>query len=250
MNDGFDHLAPIYEALFPARPAQLDLIEKTRPAAAPATFIDLACGSGTQLEALCDRGLDVYGLDLAPSMLSRLRERRPDLAHRVRVGDMRAADRLLGEVLPGPAGLVYSIGNSLALLGAREALLETLFTIRRLLHRKGAAVFQVINFDRILDQRLLSFPPLEKKGPAGEALLLERSFRPNAGATLDFEARLLIDGELRDEKCNRLLVLRQEDFAGLLEEAGFGPLIWIGDYDGRPWSPEAPATIVTTRLRN
>lgn len=53
----------------------IDLID----AAPGATCLDLGCGNGALTAALCERGLDAFGMDASPEMLALARERHPKL---------------------------------------------------------------------------------------------------------------------------------------------------------------------------
>lgn len=61
--------------------------------------LDVGCGTGTLLEAIAGRGVDVVGVDIAPGMVSAARRRVP--GRRVEVADAQTAD--LVSVAPVPA---------------------------------------------------------------------------------------------------------------------------------------------------
>jgi SAM-dependent methyltransferase len=240
----FTHIAPYYESLFPARKTQVDFLEKTLPRGAPARWVDIACGTGQQLEALHDRGREVWGLDLDAAMLSGLHTRRPDLIERTVRGDMREADRLLKEVLDGPAGVVYCIGNSLVQLIEDAEIVRAMRAFAGLLEGKGALCVQIVNFDRVLDGGMKTLKPLERTLGDGSSFILERRFDPSAEeGRLTFRTRLTTSDGI-EEREQELRALRMETFSDLLSEAGFVEAAWFGDYDGGKWSPDSPATIV------
>ncbi|MCB9831623.1 MAG: class I SAM-dependent methyltransferase [Planctomycetes bacterium] len=244
MTDRFEKIAEVYEHLFPARPVQIDFLLASRPAAAPELFLDLACGSGNHLEALLDRGLEAWGLDLSAAMIRRFRDRRPDLGRRALCGDLRLADRILGEVLPGPPGLIYCLGNSLALLADDQAVREGLIAMRRLLHPQGRLVLQLINFDRLLPTLPNRMPVLDRLLPDGRTIRLERELVACGPDRPGFHVRMSIAGETLEERTSELVPLDRARLGALLDAAGFAERRWQGDYDGSDWSDDAPATIV------
>jgi len=240
----FAHIAPYYESLFPARKPQVDFLEQSLPKRAPARWVDIACGTGQQLEALHDRGREVWGLDLDAAMLSGLHTRRPDLIERAVLGDMREADRLLKELLDGPAGVVYCIGNSLVQLVEDAEIVDALNAFAGLLAPAGALCVQVVNFDRVLDGGMSTLKPLERTLGDGSSFILERRFDPSSEeGRVIFRTRLTTSDGM-DERAREIRALRKETLSSLLEEAGFDKPAWFGDYDGSAWKPDSPATIV------
>ena len=240
----FQSLADVWEDLFPASEAQVAFLRASFREAAPRRLVDVACGSGLQIEALTGADLECFGLDLEERMVARFRERCPALAHRVVVGDMRCVDEVLAAVLPGPAGVVSCIGNSLALLPKRDDVGTSLLACARLLAPQGTLVLQVVNFDRVLNGDLALLPTLERELPDGRPLRLERSLQPVADpGRLLFTTRLWI-GDEPQEQVSEFLALRRAELTDLLVEAGLEEQEFAGDFAGNPWNEQAPATIV------
>ncbi len=241
----FEHIAPYYEALFPARPQQLDFLQGVLPEGAPARWADVPIGTGMQLEGLIGRGREVWGLDLDPQMIARLRVRRPDLAGRVVEGDMRSVDRLLLPLMGGPAGVVYSIGNSLVQLTGDGEIVEALTAFARLVIPGGALVVQIVNFDRVLAGGLERMPVLERILPDGARVVLHREHTPSEQpGCVSFRTRLETPAGV-EERAHDLRALRRGELDHLLQEAGFEPAAWCGEWSGAGWEPGSPATIVT-----
>ena len=187
--------------LFPAKPVQLDFLQGSLPKNAVPRAVDIACGTGQQLEGLFDRGLEVWGLDLNEGMVEQLRERRPDLAANVTTGDMRDADRYLKSVMPGPAGLVYCIGNSLVQLTDTGDIQRTLNACAALLEHGGALVGQVVNFDRVLEGDHNLLPKIEGTLPSGESCVLERAYSPSdTPGCVEFRTRLITSEGTEEKK--------------------------------------------------
>lgn len=241
-------IARWYDILFPARPDQVAWLVHARPAPAPRIACDLGCGTALHLEALRERGLEVFGLDREAGMIEVARERCPTLGERLHVGEMARADEVLTPHLRGQgAGLVFSLGNALSSLADDEELRRTLEAVRRLKHEDGAFAVQVINHDRLRAQGFGEFPVLTRPIPGGESVLrFHRRLEESAPGRLAMITRLETpEGEI--EGRSELLELRAERLEAALHATGFAERTWFGDYDGSPWSPEAPATMVITR---
>lgn len=240
----FEHIAPYYEWLFPARTPQLDVVEGALPEGAPPRWVDVPMGTGMQLEGLLERGREVWGLDLDPEMVARLRTRRPEVADRVAEGDMREVDRLLLPRMGGPAGLLYCIGNSLVQLTDDGAITAALEAFARLVIPGGALVVQIVNYDRVLAGGLDELPLLERETAAGERVVLHRRHAPGGRpGCISFQTRLETPAGVW-ERAHDLRALRRTELEGLVAAAGFAPSAWYGDWSRAPWSEDAPATIV------
>jgi SAM-dependent methyltransferase len=243
--EDFSHIAPFYEALFPARPAQLEFLEGALPGGVPARWVDIACGTGQQLEALADRGREIWGLDLDEGMLTGFRVRRPDLTDRVLSGDMRKADRLLLDHIGGPAGVLYCIGNSLVQLTEDQQIGDALAAFGRLMAPGAALALQIVNFDRVLAGDFEIFKPLERTLGDGSSFILERRYQPSTRkGCVVFHTRLTTSQGIA-EKSHELRALKRGELKALLERAGFHSTAWYGDYDRTDWNTGRPATIVT-----
>jgi SAM-dependent methyltransferase len=92
---------------------------------------DLGCGTGTVARHLASRGVDVFGVDISPGMVTVARNRYPDIAFRD--GDMRALD-LPDESVAGVVSF-YSILHL-----ARPDVPAALSEMRRVLCPGGSAL--------------------------------------------------------------------------------------------------------------
>ncbi len=240
----FQSIADYYDVLFPANSAQIEFLEKSLAANSPRRWVDIACGPGQQLEALTDRSHEVWGLDLERSMIERCALRRPDLAGRLSVGNMQDAGEVVLPILPGLAGVVYCIGNSLVQLTTLGAVEDTLRSCCSLLAPDGTLVVQVVNFDRVLSGDLQLLPKIEKELPTGEMCTLEREYqRSREKGCVKFYTRISTPAEVL-EHATDMFALTREHLVNALNEVGFSRQSWFGGYQEASWTPEAPATIV------
>ncbi len=137
MND-YRALAECYDRLmttdYDARASYLlSLFEKHGCSAH--TLLDLACGSGSMMAALCERGIDVIGVDLSQDMLAIAAEKCPDCL--LLCQDMRELD--LYDVVDGAVCTLDSF-NHLLRSADIAAVLERL---RLFIAPNGLLVFDV-----------------------------------------------------------------------------------------------------------
>lgn len=245
-HPSWDRIAPAYARLFPARPPQVGFLAGLA-GGPPARILDLACGTGEQAAALAARGYDVTGVDLDPSMRAEALRRHgsgPNPAFLA--GDLRAVGALPG--VAGPFALVYSVGNSLALLADDAELSQVLAAMRALASPGGAVAAQFVNFDRVgregTAEGRWTMPTL-RSADGDEPAELERSYDlAEWPAAVRFRTRLRVGGETHERETRALALTRARLEAA--SPAG-ARLEWFGDWDRRPWSDETPATILVIR---
>ena len=97
--------------------------------------LDLGCGTGRALEPLLERGYEVVGCDLSPSMIAVAGERHPGVE--LHVADMRRLPDL------GPFDLVLCLDDAVNYLLDEQELRAALQSIRSVLTETGLLIFDV-----------------------------------------------------------------------------------------------------------
>ena len=100
--------------------------------------LDLGCGTGRTTRPIADRGADVIGIDIAPSMIDEARRQHPDIAFEV--GD---ATRLRFD--DDAFDVVFFFANGLDCIAPQSARDAALAEIRRVLRPGGAVAYQSRN---------------------------------------------------------------------------------------------------------
>ena len=98
--------------------------------------LELGCGDGDPLLALCRAGLEVEGLDSSPDMLARCRQRAADLGLQVRLHESRMETMDLGRRYRS----IFLAGATFNLLPDDAATAQALERIRAHLAPNGAAL--------------------------------------------------------------------------------------------------------------
>lgn len=115
------------------------------------TAVDAGSGTGVHALLLAELGVDVTAVDLSEKMTKRLMERAVErgLMVSVAVGDIRH----LPNLAPRGADAVLCLGNTLAHLESPAALEEAARSFVRTLKPGGLLTLQLLNYDRIIEQR-------------------------------------------------------------------------------------------------
>ncbi len=237
----YETLARYYDRIFPLEATKVTFLAEEFGRVKAHSVLDVACGTGTYALALAEKGFAAWGTDLSPEMIRQAKQKaeRQKLPVRFPVGDMRE---------PGTLGIVFDglfcIGNSLAHLLAEDELRHALAAMRETLRPGGAAVFQIVNFDRILDCGDTPLPVIER-----DKLRFVRIYKPVSAELLHFYSRLAVktdDGAEEDyENTIALRPIRRKDLEQYLRAAGFDSLTSYGDFKRSPYTYDAPAVIVS-----
>ena len=146
-------------------------------------LLDLGCGTGEHARFLSEEGFEVTGVDASEAQLEQAREAGPGPEF-VKV-DLAA----LGAAVRGPFGAAISLGNGLPHLFPAEMALF-LADLAQLLEPGAPVLFQVLNYDRILDQRVTSLP-LNVREDDAERVVFLRLMDPRPDGTVLFNPTTL-----------------------------------------------------------
>ncbi len=242
--DIYGRLAPHYDQLFPVSEMQAAFLRARLAAAGARLVLDAGCGTGRHLELLRDWGLAAAGLEPDPAMAA-LARKRLGAGTPVAVVGLEAA----AAALKGPFEAALCLGNTLAHLVAPGALAAGLAGLAALLAPGGLLITQTVNFDRVLAAGRADFPERQIPDGRGGTLLFRRDYDfAAAPAQLGFRLSLTGPGLALADTIPLLPLVRAEQEAALVA-AGFAPGEACGDWDGCPWRPDSPATILSARHR-
>lgn len=241
MADFYTMLSRWYDVLFPGNAAAVGFL--TGGLDDGAHVLDLACGTGTYALALAGRGFQVEGVDFDASMIDLAKEKAAHAEVSFAAADMLDIGSLFRD---RRFDLIYSVGNSIVHLPDRAAVASLIRKCRELLAADGSLVFQIVNFDRVLDYGVTTLPPLNR---SEHGVSLTRTYEISKdGSSVDFVTALSVDGAVFDNRV-RLLALRQSEIAEMFADAGFARTEWFGGFDGAPFEKaSSPALIVRGRL--
>ncbi|HUV08043.1 MAG TPA: class I SAM-dependent methyltransferase [Spirochaetia bacterium] len=248
----YESISAHYDEIFPASREAISFLD--RRAGTHGRILDIACGTGGHALGLSDLGHRVTGIDLDRTMIERAKEKAEARDVQFYAGDMLG----LGQVLrpykkSGPVNfdLVYCIGNSIVHLSSHGEIARVLKDVSGLLDTGGHLVVQIVNYDRILRERIMELPSLQSKT---SGLLFKRAydFKPGDGHVM-FTTELIVK-ESGEEKRIRnsipLLILTSDALKKLAAEAGFGEIALFGSFDGSAYGDESFALILSASKKS
>ncbi len=146
-------------------------------------LLDLGCGTGEHARFLQEEGFAVTGVDASEAQLVEAREAGP--GPEFVKGDLAE----LGAAVTGPFGAAMSLGNGLPHLDEAQ-MARFLGHLAALLSPDAPVLFQLLNYDRILDARVTSLP-LNVREDEGERVVFLRLMDPRPDGTVVFNPTTL-----------------------------------------------------------
>ncbi|MGE5653470.1 MAG: class I SAM-dependent methyltransferase [Bacillota bacterium] len=234
----YDSIARYYELIFPTSPDQERFVrDQVDPGS---RILDVACGTGALARGLARAGYDLVGYDLDRTMVIRAVElaRAEGLEIPYSVWDMRQLPEP-----PQPFDALLCVGNSLVHLTDDRAIDTALAGFNRQLSVGGKVIIQIINYDRILDQKVDSLPTINDET---HGLTFERFYDQRDDGLIDFRTSLsLLVGSGREVIRNTIALkpLRKLALTEALSRAGFMVEAVCGGFNAKPWEPSSYATV-------
>lgn len=146
-------------------------------------ILDLGCGTGEHARFLSEEGFEVTGVDASEAQLAQAREAGPGTAF-VK-GDLAE----LAAAVTGPFGGAIALGNGLPHLFPVE-MVRFLADLAGLLLPGAPVLLQLLNYDRILDQRITSLL-LNVREDDAERVVFLRLMDPRPDGTVLFNPTTL-----------------------------------------------------------
>ena len=236
----YQQLSQYYDHLFPANPAQISLIEKY--AASSARILDIAAGTGNQALLLASKGYDVTAIDSSAEMISKIEEKSQDgkIPIQTLLVDMENI-----QTITSTYDVIVCIGNSLSHLTTLSKISETVKDIGKLLESDGTFIVQIVNFDRVIEEKIHSLPLIQ----TSTGLTFQRTYEFKENHLI-FHGSLSVDENGQQshfENKVELYPLQSYELVSLLQNAGFSEISLYGDYQENEYSITSPAIVAVAK---
>lgn len=202
---------------------------------AGARVLDVPCGWGRHTNLLPAAGVTAVGADRSVPLLRRAAgdARQRALPPRFAAADLRALPFRAGEF-----DAVVNVFTSLGLFERDADEIAALAEARRVLRPGGALLLESMHRDDVVCAYASSD---EWTLPDGTEVSVERRFDAVRGVSHE-TMRWRRDGE-SGRKQHTLRLRTATEIARLLRAAGFGPVRYFGDWDGREFGHDSPRLI-------
>jgi len=229
----YQSIAPYYHYIFPFNPAHLKLVLDENPNPEKTLLLDIGCGIGSLSAEIANHFAAVKAIDLDEQMIQRAKtENHKDKLEFFEMDMMNIGHQF-------PANTFQSIicfGNTLVHLTQPDQIQNLFKQLKELLKDKGKFLFQIINYDRILDEEIDSLPTIEN-----ENIRFIRTYNFDASSGLiHFETNLSVkETGIKIENSVPLLPIRKNDLDVLLKEAGFTSVKYFENFKKDKWSEKS-----------
>ncbi|MDW7690458.1 class I SAM-dependent methyltransferase [Flammeovirgaceae bacterium SG7u.111] len=234
----YQSIATYYHLIFSTGKPQVEFVKNTEIAGKTQSVLDIGCAIGGLSAQLCQHFGKVVGIDLDEGMIERAKEENdlPNLS-------FQELDMLKIEGICGAEAfdIVACFGNTLVHLDGTEEIADFFVQARKVLKVGGKLLFQIVNYDRILDQNITALPTLDK-----EEITFERNYEylPETHK-IKFATKFKVKAT-GEETSNAidLYPLRKAEAEELLRKAGFTKINFYSNFQRKPYEENAMPLIV------
>lgn len=232
----YSAISKYYHLIFPVKEMTLSFLSMGN---SNGKILDIACGNGGYAIELAKKGNQVIGIDLDSGMIEKAHQLQKNEVVlqenqcRFLVGDMLKLSESLGD--DERFNQVHCIGNSIVHLTDRNDIYQALEGFYSRLQNGGRLRLQIINFDRILEEKVTSLPTIRNEQ---EQLQFIRNYEYNKETKLiAFKTRLIVKEEVDIENTVNLYPLTSETLENMLESIGFKEISFYGSFNNEVYNP-------------
>ena len=237
----YQSIAPHYHHIFPFNKAHLNLVVDENPNSQKATLLDIGCGIGSLSFEIAHYFSTVKAIDLDQQMIQRAsKENQKDNLEFFEMNMLEINRYFRAKIF----NAVICFGNTLVHLTQEDQFREFFKKVKDTLKENGKFLFQIINYDRILDEAVDFLPTIEN-----EYIRFVRNYKLNSKTGLiHFETKLLVKKtDLVLENSLPLFPLRKDRLAELLKSAGFTAVHFYGNFKKDPWTEKSVPLVGVAR---
>ncbi len=219
----YKSIADYYEQIFPLNKTQVEFVKGSFPEPEKLSLLDIGCGTGSLSIELSKIFNEVIAIDLDTSMIDKALEKEyPKVDFRVM--NMLDIEQGFGQQ---SFDSVICFGNTLVHLESLKSILDFFFQTKKILRENGKLLFQIINYDNIIDIGISGLPTIEN-----EAIKFVRNYTYYpAKNSIAFETILTIKKSKQQIKNTiQLYPLRKAEIEELLRQAGFSDWKFYGNF--------------------
>ncbi|MFW9845134.1 MAG: class I SAM-dependent DNA methyltransferase [Candidatus Thorarchaeota archaeon] len=229
---------------------EVPFLKQSMNLSAPVRLLDMACGTGRHAAALSSPVVIVTAFDSSESMIVEAKKHavEKDVSVSFLVADMQD----FTSIIDGPFDFALCLGNSLALLPNFEALSNTVSNVHNIMDSGGAFVFQVLNFQEILQSGFRFFPIKGGITSSGNDVVFSRFYEHSGDDWSTLVATSFVKTGTQwvtSISTQQVLHTTRDTIYDVLQTAGFNRLEFYSDYQQGKFSPESSRNMIVRARR-
>ena len=198
-------------------------------------ILDAGCATGEVALYLAQHARTVTGFDLDPDLveIARLKQGERGVENvRFLIGDMNDLDSMF---TAGQFRIVLCLGNTLVHLPSTDAINDFFRKVAGILADGGLFIFQILNYEKILDQKTGELPLIDNEKITFERRYDHEMHKPR----LAFNTRLTVKAtsETIDNSID-LYPLQRGEIMGMSSKQLYRSVQFLGGFDGKVFSEE------------
>lgn len=235
----YQSISTYYEHIFPLNPVQLEFVKNCFRDLSKLSALDIGCGTGSLTFELAKSFQSVTAIDLDEEMLKKaLKKKQSNI--RYQKLNMLEIDHEFGK---NSLDAVICFGNTIVHLKNADQVEHFFKQVKNVLRKEGKFLFQIINYDRIIDQEVKGLPTIEN-----DAINFLRNYNYHPQKNIiDFETILTIKSSGKEIKNTiPLYPLRKSEIESFLNSAGFSEIHFYGNFKKDSLSKKSIPLVVET----
>lgn len=235
----YQEMSKIYDDIFPLEPGSMDFFKSKL--AGHTALLDIGCGTGNKTIEFKNTVQHLVGVDISPDMI--------DVAHKHHSapnityihGDVLKLEKT---VKPSSFDAAICLGNTLAHMNTPNKININLDAINRLLTPGGIFIIQILNYDRVVKQKITALPVLET-----DTVRFKREYKWEKDKIIFLTKLEYKQNGKTYENNAQLYPLLKSELTAALNRAGFTIPQYYGSFEGAPYTAESFITVaICTKL--
>lgn len=221
--DFYKSISKYYEKIFPLNLVQLDFIKTSFKDPSKLSALDIGCGTGSLTFELAKFFQSVTAIDLDEEMLKKAKQKGQKEINFQKL-NMLDIEQEFGK---NAFEALICFGNTIVHLEDTGQVEQFFKQVKNVLKPGGKFLFQIINYDRIIEQEVKGLPTIEN-----DAIKFVRNYNYNPQKKIiDFETILTIKSSGKEIKNTiPLYPLRKTEIESFLNASGFSEIHFYGNF--------------------
>jgi len=221
----YSSIAPFYNNIFPLNLSQVKFINDSFHDTDDLDILDVGCGVGTLIQELDKTYTNITGIDLDSEMIEIAKKRAYLNNPKVKIGNML---ELTNQFNSQEFSIITCFGNTLVHLPFESDIHTFISQSFQLLKAGGKLLLQIINYDRIIENKVDSLPTIDN-----EKVNFIRAYEYLKDINkINFKTKLTIkENNQVIDNAQLLIPIRSSELVTILKEVGFKQVNVFGGFN-------------------